>query len=128
VSHSDLEIHTTRLALTSIAFGLCEGSSIISPDGEGYFYGILDVFAKPVFIVYHLFQLSRLDLTRLQLSSGKFSSGAGAFNAYDSEHHAASASQIAGATAPHAGAVANGGKKGLFSKRGRHSEATMTSH
>jgi len=32
-----------------IAWGVCEGGNIISPDSEAVFYGILDLLAKPVF-------------------------------------------------------------------------------
>jgi len=32
-----------------IAWGVCEGANIISPDSEAVFYGILDLLAKPVF-------------------------------------------------------------------------------
>jgi bacteriorhodopsin len=32
-----------------IAWGLCEGGNIISPDSEAVFYGVLDLLAKPVF-------------------------------------------------------------------------------
>ncbi|MCJ1259629.1 ion channel activity [Lignoscripta atroalba] len=35
--------------LYPIAWGLCEGGNVISPDSEAVFYGILDVLAKPVF-------------------------------------------------------------------------------
>jgi len=35
--------------LYPIAWGLCEGGNVISPDSEAVFYGILDLFAKPVF-------------------------------------------------------------------------------
>lgn len=38
------------------------------------FYGVLDVVAKPVFCFIHLFSLSKLDFTVLQLGSGKFTS------------------------------------------------------
>ncbi|KAL8407332.1 hypothetical protein RB594_006242 [Gaeumannomyces avenae] len=31
-----------------IAWGLCEGGNILHPDSEAIFYGILDIFAKPV--------------------------------------------------------------------------------
>ncbi|KAL8318207.1 hypothetical protein RB597_005465 [Gaeumannomyces tritici] len=31
-----------------IAWGLCEGGNILRPDSEAIFYGILDIFAKPV--------------------------------------------------------------------------------
>jgi bacteriorhodopsin len=32
-----------------VAWGLCEGSNLISVTGEMIFYGILDIFTKPVF-------------------------------------------------------------------------------
>ncbi|KAL6712539.1 hypothetical protein ACN47E_000416 [Coniothyrium glycines] len=35
--------------LYPIAWGLCEGGNVISPDSEAVFYGILDFLAKPVF-------------------------------------------------------------------------------
>jgi bacteriorhodopsin len=35
--------------LYPIAWGLCEGGNVLHPDSEGIFYGILDIFAKPVF-------------------------------------------------------------------------------
>lgn len=35
--------------LYPIAFGLCEGGNVISPDSEAVFYGVLDACAKPVF-------------------------------------------------------------------------------
>jgi bacteriorhodopsin len=35
--------------LYPVAWGLSEGGNVIHPDSEAIFYGILDVFAKPVF-------------------------------------------------------------------------------
>jgi bacteriorhodopsin len=35
--------------LYPIAWGLCEGGNVISPDSEAVFYGVLDIMAKPVF-------------------------------------------------------------------------------
>ena len=35
--------------LYPIAWGVCEGGNVISPDSEAVFYGILDLIAKPVF-------------------------------------------------------------------------------
>ena len=105
--------------LYPIAWGLADGSSRITPDSEMIFYGILDVLAKPVFIIYHLFSLSKLDLTALQLQSGKFSSTATAVNNYDREKHAAAVGGAAGAVG--AGAAAhNGQKKGMFGRKGRY--------
>lgn len=37
-----------------------------------YFYGVLDVLAKPVFTIYHLMSLRKLSIDSLHLSSGKF--------------------------------------------------------
>jgi hypothetical protein len=44
------------------------------------FYGILDVLAKPVFALVHLWSLRKCDLSRLQLQSGKFTE----YNSIDS--------------------------------------------
>jgi bacteriorhodopsin len=63
-------------ALYPIAWGLADGANIISPDSEMIFYGILDLLAKPVFTLWHVYQISRLDYTKMQLQSGKFSEGA----------------------------------------------------
>ena len=35
--------------LYPIAWGLSEGGNVIAPDSEAVFYGVLDLFAKPVF-------------------------------------------------------------------------------
>jgi bacteriorhodopsin len=35
--------------LYPVAWGVCEGGNVISPDSEAAFYGVLDVLAKPVF-------------------------------------------------------------------------------
>lgn len=32
-----------------IAWGICEGGNVVSPDSEAVFYGVLDLLAKPVF-------------------------------------------------------------------------------
>jgi bacteriorhodopsin len=36
------------------------------------FYGILDLLAKPVFALVHLYSLRSCDLSKLRLQSGKF--------------------------------------------------------
>ncbi|ORX36059.1 hypothetical protein BD324DRAFT_630022 [Kockovaella imperatae] len=87
--------------LYPIAWGLCDGGNVISPDSEMIFYGILDVCAKPIFCFIHLFMLSKLDLSVLQLHSGKFSSAAVAdpekngrrFNAVDNDFSTTSPAQ-----------------------------------
>jgi hypothetical protein len=108
--------------LYPIAWGLADGGSVIHPDGEMIFYGVLDVLAKPVFILWHLFSLSKLDLTALQLSSGKFTSSATTVGRFDREKNAG-----VGATGPNANAMtgtttaANPGGKtgGIFARRGQ---------
>jgi len=89
------------------------------------FYGILDVLAKPVFCFIHLWQLSRLDLTALQLQSGKFSSAAVGVAAYDREkngHHHHTRSSEAPMTIvdnePRTTGVAYSPKKGAFGRTG----------
>jgi len=53
--------------LYPIAWGLCEGGNIISPDSEAVFYGILDLFAKPVFGFMLLFGHQKIDPAELGL-------------------------------------------------------------
>jgi bacteriorhodopsin len=50
-----------------IAWGLCEGANIISPDSEAVFYGILDILAKPVFGALLLWGHRNIDPRRLGL-------------------------------------------------------------
>ncbi|PWN42434.1 family A G protein-coupled receptor-like protein [Ceraceosorus guamensis] len=54
-----------------IAWGLCDGSNTISPAGEMVFYGVLDILAKPVFAMIHLFSMRKVDYAALGLQSGK---------------------------------------------------------
>ena len=37
--------------LYTIAWGLCEGGNVITPDSEAVFYGVLDFCAKSVFSI-----------------------------------------------------------------------------
>lgn len=37
--------------LYPVAWGLCEGGNVITPNDEAVFYGCLDLFAKPVFSI-----------------------------------------------------------------------------
>jgi len=69
--------------LYPVAWGLADGGNRITPTSEMIFYGILDILAKPVFTAVHLYMISRLDYTKLQLQSGKFSEGASLVNAND---------------------------------------------
>lgn len=54
-----------------VAWALCDGGNVISPTGEMVFYGVLDLLAKPVFTLVHLFSLRKVDLSLLNLQSGK---------------------------------------------------------
>lgn len=51
--------------LYPIAWGLCEGGNVISPDSEAVFYGILDVLAKPVFGILLLLGHRNIDVRPL---------------------------------------------------------------
>ncbi|KAL8796820.1 MAG: hypothetical protein Q9195_000903 [Heterodermia aff. obscurata] len=53
--------------LYPIAWGLCEGGNVIAPDSEAVFYGILDLFAKPVFGALLLWGHRNIDPARLGL-------------------------------------------------------------
>ncbi|WWD17753.1 hypothetical protein CI109_102194 [Kwoniella shandongensis] len=103
--------------LYPIAWGLADGANVISPDSEMIFYGILDVLAKPVYTVYHLATLSRLDLTLLQLSSGKFSTSA----VHDREKYGNTA---VNGTTP---AAPVSGRRGMFGKRSQQPAEPRTS-
>lgn len=119
--------------LYPIAWGLADGSSTIWPDAEMVFYGVLDVIAKPVYIFFHLFSLSKLDLTALQLQSGKFSSSAGTSSSHDHSEKPSRGfgNHTVNAAHTHETPVARGGepthagakKGGLFGRKG-HYDAT----
>jgi bacteriorhodopsin len=53
--------------LYPIAWGVCEGGNVISPDSEAVFYGILDLIAKPVFGAMLLFGHRTIDPAMLGL-------------------------------------------------------------
>lgn len=54
--------------LYPISWGLSEGGSVISSDGEAYFYGVLDLLAKPVFGFWLLFGHRGIGFERLGLT------------------------------------------------------------
>lgn len=53
--------------LYPIAWGLCEGANVISPDSEAVFYGILDLLAKPLFGALLIWGHRGIDPARLGL-------------------------------------------------------------
>lgn len=53
--------------LYPIAWGLCEGGNVISPDSEAVFYGVLDLLAKPVFGALLIWGHRGIDPSRLGL-------------------------------------------------------------
>lgn len=78
--------------LYPVAWGLADGGNVITPDSEMVFYGVLDVLAKPGFILLHLFALSRTNYEALGLQSGHFSVGSPTnqnFNADDEKANGA---------------------------------------
>ncbi|KAF2727360.1 family A G protein-coupled receptor-like protein [Polyplosphaeria fusca] len=54
--------------LYPIAWGVCEGGNVISPDSEAVFYGILDLLAKPVFGALLIWGHRNIDPARLGLA------------------------------------------------------------
>jgi hypothetical protein len=54
--------------LYPVAWGLCEGGNVISPDSEAVFYGILDLLAKPVFGALLIWNHRNINLTSLGLN------------------------------------------------------------
>ncbi|GAA5924299.1 opsin family protein [Sporobolomyces koalae] len=62
--------------LYPIAWGLADGANAITPNSEMYFYGVLDVLAKPVYCFVHVLAIEKLDWSRLGWTSGKRSDGA----------------------------------------------------
>jgi len=59
--------------LYPIAFGLCEGGNVISPDAEAVFYGVLDLIAKPVFGALLIFGHRNIDPARMGLDISDYS-------------------------------------------------------
>lgn len=53
--------------LYPIAWGVCEGGNVITPDSEAAFYGVLDVLAKPVFGALLIWGHRNIDPARLGL-------------------------------------------------------------
>jgi bacteriorhodopsin len=54
--------------LYPIAWGVCEGGNVISPDSEAVFYGVLDFLAKPIFGALLIWGHRGIDPARLGLA------------------------------------------------------------
>lgn len=54
--------------LYPVAWGVSEGGNIIAPDSEAVFYGVLDIFAKPIFGMLLIFGHRNIDPARLGLA------------------------------------------------------------
>jgi bacteriorhodopsin len=54
--------------LYPIAWGICEGGNVISPDSEAVFYGVLDFLAKPCFGALLIWGHRNIDPARLGLA------------------------------------------------------------
>jgi len=59
--------------LYPVCWGLADGGNVISTDSEMIFYGVLDVIAKPGFLIFHLFQLRKIPYETFGLQSGHYS-------------------------------------------------------
>jgi hypothetical protein len=55
-----------------IAWGLCEGGNVISPDSEAIFYSVLDVLAKPVFGALLLYGHRNIDPEFINIRIGDY--------------------------------------------------------
>ena len=64
--------------LYPVCWGLSEGSNTISVTSEMVFYGILDLFAGPIFLFGFLSGVQDLEYDALGLQSGKMSDAVGA--------------------------------------------------
>lgn len=53
--------------LYPVAWGLCEGGNVITPDDEAVFYGCLDFMARPVFSIALIYGHWNIDPARLGL-------------------------------------------------------------
>ncbi|KAI0928746.1 hypothetical protein AcW1_005901 [Taiwanofungus camphoratus] len=60
------------MMLYPICWGCAEGRNVISPMGEMIWYGILDLFAGPIFLFLFLWTLREVDIGAFSLYSGKY--------------------------------------------------------
>ncbi|GAA5819987.1 hypothetical protein JCM10212_005637 [Sporobolomyces blumeae] len=63
--------------LYPIAWALSDGGNAITPNSEMYFYGVLDVLAKPVYCIIHVLAIQKLDYSRLGWTKGSDGASAG---------------------------------------------------
>ena len=54
--------------LYPVAWGLCEGGNVITPNDEAFFYGCLDFMAKPVFSIALIYGHWNINPARLGLA------------------------------------------------------------
>ncbi|GAA6008671.1 hypothetical protein JCM11491_003389 [Sporobolomyces phaffii] len=105
-------ILSTLWLLYPIAWGVADGGNVITPTSEMVFYGVLDLFAKPVYCFIHVFAISKLDYARLGMTSGKYSDGAAPLLNEKSGHYSVAdtprASMAPSAASPTTAGVNNG--------------------
>ncbi|OSX65226.1 hypothetical protein POSPLADRAFT_1044634 [Postia placenta MAD-698-R-SB12] len=95
------------LMLYPIAWACSEGGNVISPTGEMIWYGILDLFAGPIFLFFFLYGLREVDMAAFGLTSGKYTdTGYGA--GYGAGPGMATAGAANGVTTGAAPAATNG--------------------
>ena len=84
--------------LYPIAWGLCEGGNVISPDSEAAFYGVLDVLAKPVFGALLLFGHRNIAPARLGLHIRDYDAIPSSNGVVGEKHHNGVTGTTAGTT------------------------------
>lgn len=125
-----------------IAWGCCEGGNTISTTSEFIWYGIMDLFLKPFFLILFLILIGRLDLSRLQFYAGKYTDqnlgypphvvpsavdGTHAHHGHNGIHPAGTTPHVGGGVAPTHAIVdnpprqaKNGKGNKFFSRKGAH--------
>ncbi|PCH38215.1 family A G protein-coupled receptor-like protein [Wolfiporia cocos MD-104 SS10] len=94
------------LMLYPIAWACSEGGNVISPTGEMIWYGILDLFAGPIFLFFFLWGLREVDMAAFGLNSGKYTDTGYGYGPGAGMATAAGANGVTTGAVPAAGTVA----------------------
>ncbi|KAI9824351.1 MAG: ion channel activity [Phylliscum demangeonii] len=81
--------------LYPIAWGLCEGGNVISPDSEAIFYGILDILAKIVFGILLLLGHRNVDPARMGIHIRDYDDVPGLGRTHEKQHNGLAADTVA---------------------------------
>jgi bacteriorhodopsin len=88
---------TVLWILYPIAWGVCEGGNVLSPDSEAVFYGILDLLAKPVFGALLIWGHRNIDPARIGLAIHDYE---GDVAIHEKRHPEGPGNNVHSATAP----------------------------